>query len=503
MLLIYGLWVGPKYDRFVLPAFDGHVYAAMAEDPRVFTLAPWGYRILEPWIVHLLPAPSAAVGFFWLNLGLLAAAVGALGAWLRRLGFSDTAAALASAAFAFSPPVRLLIEYQVLVDPLVLLLLAVILHETPEPDLLTLMALFAAVALSKEAGLTFLIVVPLALIPRVGILRGVIETGVVSAPAVWLSVLLRLTWGNPTPPPGFSILGLTLGRIIDSSVALASAAALSGLLFPALVGLFRERSIALRIQGFALWLSTFGLLLVNPYHYSVNDLPRLSVYAWPALLPLALAGLGFRRSEPPRLGPPTARFRTLASSGLLLLTLAAVGATDPYVRAPFLESPNPVALLGRIRESRKAAELLEGGLPFTFDAERGRFARPVTETFNLTEGRRQRWFLHRGFGRHAAFGTGAPEFQGEAEWILPLLTPRPARLSMRIEGPEGARVRVQVNGRSVGSFPAGAEPGELLLPRGALVRGDNLVTLRGPAGARLRLVHLEARLIPAAGPGPE
>jgi hypothetical protein len=35
---------GVVYDRFHLPAFDGHVYAAMAEEPRVFTVAPWGYR---------------------------------------------------------------------------------------------------------------------------------------------------------------------------------------------------------------------------------------------------------------------------------------------------------------------------------------------------------------------------------------------------------------------------------------------------------------------------
>ena len=36
------------YDRFNLPAFDGHVYAAMSEEPRVFTVAPWGYRLLTP-----------------------------------------------------------------------------------------------------------------------------------------------------------------------------------------------------------------------------------------------------------------------------------------------------------------------------------------------------------------------------------------------------------------------------------------------------------------------
>jgi len=169
----------------------------MAENPRFFTLAPWGYRILEPWIVHLLPASSAATGFFCLNLGLLSAMMYVTGAWLRRLGFSDAGAAIATSTFALSPPLRLLIEYQVLVDPLtLLLLLAMILYEAVDPDLLALAAPFAAVALTKEVGLAFLIRAPIALIPRLGLWRGALETCAVAASALGVSVLLRLTWGH-------------------------------------------------------------------------------------------------------------------------------------------------------------------------------------------------------------------------------------------------------------------------------------------------------------------
>lgn len=57
VVLVLGLGIGPRYDRFVLPAFDGHVYAATAEQPRLFTVAPWGYRILEPWLARLERAP--------------------------------------------------------------------------------------------------------------------------------------------------------------------------------------------------------------------------------------------------------------------------------------------------------------------------------------------------------------------------------------------------------------------------------------------------------------
>ena len=91
LVLLYGLWMGPKYDRFVLPAFDGHVYDAMAENPRVFTLAPWGYRLLEPWMVHLLPVSSSARGFYWLNLVLLSSAVFVVGCWLRHRFLSSCA----------------------------------------------------------------------------------------------------------------------------------------------------------------------------------------------------------------------------------------------------------------------------------------------------------------------------------------------------------------------------------------------------------------------------
>lgn len=494
LVLGYGLWTGPKYDRFVLPAFDGHVYAAMAESPRVFTLAPWGYRILEPWIVHVLPG-SAAAGFFGVNLVLLSGTVYVVGAWVRRLGFSSAAAALAASALASSSPMRGLLEYQVLVDPLAILLLAAILYEMVDPDLLVLMALFAAATLCKEASLAFLVLAPIALIPRLGWVRGVLDSAVVAAPALGLTVLLRLTWGNPVPAARFSILEVTLGRIIESSLALAVAAAMSGLLFLALVGLFRETSVELRIQGVVLWFVTFGLVLLNPYHYSVNDLPRLSIFAWPALLPLALSGLGFKRSPVAKVRRPAPIGRTIAPVFTLLISVGLVASTDSYARAPFEESPDPVAMVGRIRESLKTANVLEEGGTFAFDADSGRFAVPVTERFNLTEARQQRWFLYRGFGRDAVFGSGAPGFRGEASILIPILVPRTARIRIAFKGPDGARVTLAVSGLDIGWAAADGSTVELTAPARALVRGDNLVRLRGPEGASIGLLSFEVRLM--------
>jgi len=499
LVLTYGLSVGPRFDRFVLPAFDGHVYAAMAESPRVFTLAPWGYRILEPWIVHILPAPSAAAGFFWLNLGLLAATVCVLFAWLTRLGFSHAAAALSTSAFALSPPLRGIMDYQVLVDPLALLLAALVLHESVKPRVLVLIALFSAIAISKEAGLSFLVVTPLAFIPRHGWKRGAALTGLVVAPALALTLILRMSWGNPAPSEPFSILNTLMERINSSAPSVAAAATLSGLTLLAFIGLFRETSTALRIQGLVLWFLTFLLLLSNPYQYSAFDLPRLSVYAWPALLPLALSGLGFKRSLQDSLELGRNSTRAVAGSGLVLLVvLGAVASTDSYDRAPFEPSPDPVAMLGRLRESLKAAQVLEEGGALSFDAESGRFAMPVTERFNLTEARQQRWFLYRGFGPDAAFGSGTPAFEGQAEILAPLFSAQPTRLTIAFDGAPDKRVNVSVGGVSVGWALADQTAVELILPKAALVRGDNIMRLDGPEGVPIQLRSFSLRLATAS-----
>jgi hypothetical protein len=498
VVLFLGLAIGPKYDRYVLPAFDGHVYAAMAEQPRLFTVAPWGYRILEPWLVFLIPASSAALGFFWLNLILLAGAIFTTGWWLRRLGFSDVAASLASFAFAVSPPVVLLLKYQVLVDPLAVLFLVLIYAELERRDLPSLMALLAAAALTKETGLMAVALLPLHLAARGRILRGLMDAVAVAAPALALSVLIRVSWGSPEPPPSsFSILDLTLGRIIASGWTLAGTVVLSGLSLVAAIGLWREPSIRLRTQGLLMWMFTFGLIVANPYHYSVSDLPRLSVFAWPALLPLALSGVGFKRSPAPEAPSRRPGLRTAAAVLTLLLCLGLVAATDPYERAPFPHTPDPVALVGRIRESAKTARALDQGEVFEFDPRSPRYAEPITERFNLTEGRRQRWFLHEGFGRDAVFESGVPEFGGEARLLLPLLVPRNVRMNIEIAGRTGAPLSVSVAGRPIVVIQAGV-PASIVIPEGALIRGDNLILFQGGTGERFRLLRFDARLEGAA-----
>lgn len=498
LVLLYGLWIGPKYDRYVLPAFDGFVYDAMADRPRVFTLAPWGYRILAPWIVHLLPTPSAAEGYFWLTLVCLAAALAVLDSWLRRLGFAPAASALACLAFALSPPIGLMLNYQVLVDPLALLIIALFLRELCAPRLLPLAALLTAGALTKEACLVPAFMLPILLIPERGAARGWLATALVVTPALSAAALLRVTWGDARPPLDVPFVALLQERVGLSGTVLLKAAALSGLVLPALLGLGRERSVALRVQGGVTWAATFLAALANPYHFSAPDLARLSAFAWPALLPLALSGLGFGRADGPRrvqAGPGLVNAMSVVT---LLVCGALVSLTDPFRHTPEDAWNNPIRYLARSREAFKTAELIEKGGALTFDSQSGRYAGPITERFNLTEGRRHRWFLFDGFGADAVFEAGEPVFQGEGQLLLPLLVPRPMRVTLTVGGPEGARVTVRVAGHDVADLTVPG-PDSFVVPREVLIRGDNLLELRTSSREPLRLLRFDARV---ADPSP-
>lgn len=493
LVLVYGLWIGPKYDRYVLPAFDGYVYDAMAETPTVFTLAPWGYRILAPWIVHSFPFPSTAAGFFWLTLVCLVASVFLLGRWLRRLGFPPIAAFFGGMSLAATPPFQDLIDYQVLVDPLSLVVYLAILCELVEPTMLGLAALLAVGALTKEVCLLPALAVPFVLSARMGWTSGLLRSFAVAAPAACLSLLIRTSW----PPSSGRGLLAPLPTVLENALAVPwmDAAFFGIATLVGLRGFFRERSMAIRAAAVLLWFGGFFAVLANPYGFASPDLRRIAPFAWAPLLPLVLEGLGVHRNAAPSPSPLLSR-RTrdlVAIAGLLGALLLAFQA-DPYRRASYAELPNPVTFLARSRETLKTARSLNEGQSLIFDSRSGRFAGPILERFNLTEGRRHRWFLLEGFGPDAVFESGAPSFQGAAQLLLPILQPRPLTLSIQFEGREDADIGIAVAGQEGTSIRPG-EPGATVeVPSNLLVRGDNIVRLRGPAGITIRLIRFEVRL---------
>ena len=69
-----------------LPAFDAYVYVAMAEHPTVFTVAPWGHRILTPWLARAVPFAPLFLAFPVVIVASFALACLLLFAFLRQRG---------------------------------------------------------------------------------------------------------------------------------------------------------------------------------------------------------------------------------------------------------------------------------------------------------------------------------------------------------------------------------------------------------------------------------
>jgi hypothetical protein len=111
-----------SYDRSQLPAFDAYVYVAMAEQPRFFTIAPWGHRILTPWLASAIPVRNIARAFRIVTFAALLAAGGVLFLYLRALGHGLPAAVLGAGLFALLPPVAECLRYMFLAEPVAVLL---------------------------------------------------------------------------------------------------------------------------------------------------------------------------------------------------------------------------------------------------------------------------------------------------------------------------------------------------------------------------------------------
>lgn len=99
---------------------DRVVYQQMANDPTHFTTGNWGYRLLTPWIVHLLPFPHDLS--FWLMtvLGMTGAAT-VLALLCRDAGLTLRAIYAVAPLFLLAFGARFELDDYRLVDPLALL----------------------------------------------------------------------------------------------------------------------------------------------------------------------------------------------------------------------------------------------------------------------------------------------------------------------------------------------------------------------------------------------
>ena len=232
------------FSRFDLPAFDAYAYVAAAEEPRVFTVAPWGYRVLTPALAHAAAGgePSRVLrGFRLVNAAALLAAALLLWSLARRVGLAPWAAFAAVPLFVLSPPVAELVRNPFLADPLAVALataLLLALEKGASRPVLVLVALLGALA--KESFLLLLPVVYLARRRRDGERSALASAAATMAAAGAVTLLLRAWWtphlDTPVPAAALDTLSAAAAnlRVVASrqpgaalSVLVAVAAALA------------------------------------------------------------------------------------------------------------------------------------------------------------------------------------------------------------------------------------------------------------------------------------
>jgi hypothetical protein len=478
---------GVFYDRFNLPAFDGHVYAAMAEEPRVFTVAPWGYRLLMPWLVHVSPW-NAARGFGRLTpLAILLAGLGTY-ATLRRLGNGTLASVLAAGALLASDPVARILRYQLLVEPMTLALETLFLLALASGVSWPVLALVGVLGTaSKEFFLLLLPAVFLAR-PGAGRMRAALETAAVVAPSLALTLILRFWW-TPylvSPARGLPPIGARLREWATSQPAsLALLAVVAGL---ATIGAIRPQATRWRWAFLYVAAVAFAAPFLNPSDFSAPDLPRLHVYVLPPLLPFVLLAIDrlWRHADEP--APPRAIPRAVAIASVaaaVAVVLSPFVLLDRYRRVDMRADADAARVLATCRGTLMAAGRLARGETVEQDA--------VRASADETGEPRLRWFLGEGWQA----GDGAAVLSGRrSTLIVPARPPQEIEVGLIfVAGPPGD-LRLSLGDRVLTAEPA-AEELRVRLPADALVRGDNLLTLEpGPGGPPPQLRRLRLRPLP-------
>jgi hypothetical protein len=490
------------YDRYEFPGFDAYAYVAAAEHPTVFTVAPWGYRVLTPAVAQAISGRSLVKAFRRLTVGALALAGVLLFLYLRRLGHGPPAALLGTAIFALSGPVAEVVAYPFLAEPLTLLLEVGFLLALRAGAGVGVLAFIGVLGvMSKEF---FVLLLPLVWLesPHEG-RAAWRRAALVSLPALLCLLVLRLAWVPHLSPPGFSAgaFGLALSRLVSSWREWSPALLLYGLGPMAVVGLLLPEARARRPT--ALYVAAVTLLppFFNPVAFFPWDIPRLLIYLLPVAVPLALvpvgrlaprigAESGLAQLPAPDSSPTTWAIRRrerIAWAGALLLAVLPLALLDRYRRTDLASPRDGPLVLAVCRETLRAAGRLDRGLTVRLDPEQRQFEWGVSDPGDFS---RMRWFLREGFGPRPHYGMGpVVTTEPQASFLLPVLTPRQLALHLRWSSTAAAEVTVKVNGHTLESLPVRADPSEanIPIPSRILFRGDNVVTLdvRGVGGVRL------------------
>jgi len=465
----------------------------MAEQPRFFTVAPWGHRILTPWLASVIPVRNIARAFRIVTFTALLAAGGALFLYLRALGHGLPAAILGTALFALLPPVSECLRYVFLAEPAAVLLEVALLLALQSGAGLGPLCLIAVLGtLAKEF---FVLLVPVALVvgPRPVIPR-VRKAAVLFAVALGTASALRWWWTPhlpaPLPPASPGTFLLALHRFHDSFPEWWRSALLAGVAPLAVLGALRRAAAPMR--SVALYVVALAVIppFLNPVTFFASDVPRLLVYTLPVAIPLAVCALAAPASRAPRPGWP--RRRHVGIGGAILAVTAAVtplAIVDRYRRADLTGPRDGPYVLAVARETLRTARRLSRGEEVVLDPAERRFAWGDSHPSEMD---RMRWFLREGWGERAHYGTNEVTMHAErASVLLPVLAPEDLSVALHVQAPGPLVVDASVNGRALRSWVVGPETGpeSITIPADAMFRGDNLLTLSardGAPGARLR-----------------
>jgi hypothetical protein len=486
-----------------LPA-DAWIYAAISDDPAVFTARPWGYRLLGPWIVHQL---GVARGFTLVSTAALALCGPLLFLFLRRQGHATLPALAAVVLFAASAPVGEGLRDPYLCEPLALVLEIAFLLAVESGAGLGVLALVLTLAvLAKEIQVVLVPLVYMARWRDHGHRRALRDAAIVAALPLLASVLLRGWWTSylhtPYHVPDPGVLPLARARLGRS---FGQTSVLLGGLTPlaAAVALLPAARPFLRRYG---WL--LGLLLVLPFTAWIYDprpnrvpffgetVRRLMVYPLPLVLALVLVGV--RRLWPPAgvdggaPGRPRRAWNAAAAAlALVAATWPAWGA-DHYRRVEMLGGLDGAVVRAVCRESIAAARALAAGTTVVFDPDdRARAAGRMG---------RVRWALREGWGPFPYYGPGpAVSTGGPAALLLPSPGSLDVEARLQLAASRPTPVAISVNGFVVSTPAVGAVPTTLSVrvPARLLLRGDNGLVL-DPLAPDVRLELQRMELAPIA-----
>lgn len=281
--------------------FDAHIYLAMAESPRVFTMPPYGYRIAVPLLAHLLPLEVEASFFALTVLGLVSTLTLAY-VFLRQLGFGHGMALLGLSFVGAAPEIAVFLKNYFLVDP---------------SSIALVVALFIVIERGWSAGATALLLLVASLFKESAFFvlpvlylraaggwrwdrRAAWRVSWICLPAVAAALFLRFGWGGE-----FTGFPYRLPWSVPRRPWVGSLEAYTEYwrgLFGYLWLIAVANAFTDRWREFALRYVPYFLVVVAQLIVPLNS-ERLLFYSFPFIVPLALAEFQRMKDELPEWFP--------------------------------------------------------------------------------------------------------------------------------------------------------------------------------------------------------